>query len=134
MSIRISTTSKLDGIRSWSLEALTTCPGSRTAGGDLVPACQGCYATTGHYIIGAVKQARQHNLSDWKRDTWFDDMLAELDRIRISSTREEPIDNAQAELEAAERLKVRSEISTMVNERPDEVAAMLRGWLTENKA
>ncbi|WP_040337305.1 flagellar basal-body MS-ring/collar protein FliF [Candidatus Blastococcus massiliensis] len=63
-----------------------------------------------------------------------DDMLAELDRIRIASTREEPIDNAAAELEAAERQKVRGEISTMVSERPDEVAAMLRGWLTENKS
>lgn len=82
MTIRISTTSKLDGIRSWSLEALTTCPGSRTAGGDLVPACQGCYATTGHYTLGPVKQARQHNQSDWKRDTWFGDMLAELDNHR----------------------------------------------------
>ena len=82
MTIRISTTSKLDGIRSWSLEALTTCPGSRTAGGDLVPACQGCYATTGHYTLGSVKQARQHNQSDWKRDTWFGDMLAELDNHR----------------------------------------------------
>ena len=39
-----------------------------------------------------------------------------------------------AELEAAERQKVRGEISTMVNERPDEVAAMLRGWLTESKS
>ena len=39
-----------------------------------------------------------------------------------------------AELEAAERLKVRGEIASMVNERPDEVAAMLRGWLTENKS
>ncbi len=64
-----------------------------------------------------------------------DDMLAELDRIRIASTREEPVvDNRAAELEAAERQKVRTEISTMVSERPDEVAAMLRGWLTENKA
>lgn len=64
-----------------------------------------------------------------------DDMLAELDRIRIASTREEPVvDNRAAELEAAERQKVRTEISTMVSERPDEVAAMLRGWLTENKS
>ncbi|TKJ21476.1 flagellar basal-body MS-ring/collar protein FliF [Blastococcus sp. CCUG 61487] len=63
-----------------------------------------------------------------------DDMLAELDRIRIASTREAPIDNAAAELEAAERQKVRGEISAMVSERPDEVAAMLRGWLTENKS
>jgi flagellar M-ring protein FliF len=65
-----------------------------------------------------------------------DDMLAELDRLRISSTREEirpKIDTAAMELEAAERQKVRGEISTMVSERPDEVAAMLRGWLSENK-
>ncbi len=63
-----------------------------------------------------------------------DDMLAELDRIRISSVREEPVDNLAAELEAAERQKVRGEISAMVSEKPDEVAAMLRGWLTENKS
>lgn len=82
MTIRISTTSKLDGIRSWSLEALTTCPGSRTAGGELVPACQGCYATTGNYRFPNVKAPRQENRQDWKRDTWFDDMLAELDNHR----------------------------------------------------
>jgi flagellar M-ring protein FliF len=64
-----------------------------------------------------------------------DDMLAELDRLRVSSSREEPqIDNHQLELEAAERAKVRGEISSMVSERPDEVAAMLRGWLSENKS
>ena len=64
-----------------------------------------------------------------------DDMLAELDRLRISSTREAvEVDNRALELEAAERQKVRGEISTMVSERPDEVAAMLRGWLSENKA
>jgi flagellar M-ring protein FliF len=64
-----------------------------------------------------------------------DDMLAELDRLRISSTREVPeVDNRQMELEAAERQKVRGEISAMVSEKPDEVAAMLRGWLTESKA
>jgi flagellar M-ring protein FliF len=62
-------------------------------------------------------------------------MLAELDRLRIQSTREETrIDNRALELEAAERQKVRGEISNMVSERPDEVAAMLRGWLTENKS
>jgi flagellar M-ring protein FliF len=64
-----------------------------------------------------------------------DDMLQELDRLRIQSTREESkIDTRAMELEAEERQKVRGEISTMVSERPDEVAAMLRGWLTENKA
>jgi flagellar M-ring protein FliF len=68
-----------------------------------------------------------------------DDMLAELDRLRISSTREEikvkpKVDNAALELEAAERQKVRGDISAMVSEKPDEVAAMLRGWLSESKA
>ena len=64
-----------------------------------------------------------------------DDMLAELERLRVQSTREEALVDTQAlELEAAERQKVRGEISTMVSERPDEVAAMLRGWLTENKS
>jgi flagellar M-ring protein FliF len=64
-----------------------------------------------------------------------DDMLAELDRLRVASSREVPdVDNRALELEVAERQKVRGEISTMVSERPDEVAAMLRGWLSENKA
>jgi flagellar M-ring protein FliF len=64
-----------------------------------------------------------------------DAMLAELERLRVSSTREAVVrDTAQLEAEAAERQRVRGEISTMVSERPDEVAAMLRGWLTENKA
>jgi flagellar M-ring protein FliF len=64
-----------------------------------------------------------------------DDMLDELDRLRVASSRDEVkvVDNRQLEFEAAERQKVRGEISTMVSERPDEVAAMLRGWLGENK-
>jgi flagellar M-ring protein FliF len=64
-----------------------------------------------------------------------DEMIQELDRLRIQSTREEAkVDTRALELEAAERQKVRGEISTMVSERPDEVAAMLRGWLGENKS
>jgi flagellar M-ring protein FliF len=65
-----------------------------------------------------------------------DDMLAELDRLRVTSSREEApkVDTRQMELEAAERQKVRTDISTMVSEKPDEVAAMLRGWLSENKS
>ena len=65
-----------------------------------------------------------------------DDMLAELDRLRISSTREEmsAADREAMELEAAERQRVRTDIATMISERPDEVAAMLRGWLSESKS
>ena len=65
----------------------------------------------------------------------YEGLLAELDRMRVQSIREESKpDNRQLELEAAERQKVRAEISTMVSEKPDEVAAMLRGWLSENKS
>jgi flagellar M-ring protein FliF len=66
-----------------------------------------------------------------------DDMLEELDRLRVQSTREEAmsaIDREAMELEAADRQKMRGEISQMVSERPDEVAAMLRGWLSEAKS
>ncbi|MGY1815462.1 flagellar basal-body MS-ring/collar protein FliF [Blastococcus sp. SYSU D00820] len=64
-----------------------------------------------------------------------DDVMAELERLRVASTRDETavIDTRALEIEAAERARVRGEISTMVSERPDEVAAMLRGWLSEAK-
>jgi flagellar M-ring protein FliF len=85
-----------------------------------------------------LRSRRQEEIEeDYEPLELTDDMLAELDRLRISSTREElrpKVDTAAMELEAAERQKVRGEISTMVSERPDEVAAMLRGWLTENRA
>lgn len=53
--LKLSKTSKLDGIKSWSLEALVTCPASVKAGGELVDACKGCYATTGNYRFPNVK-------------------------------------------------------------------------------
>ena len=82
MAVRISVTSKLDGIRSWSLQALDTCPGSRSADGGLVPACSGCYATTGNYRFANVKAPRLENREDWKRDDWVDDMVAALQNDR----------------------------------------------------
>jgi flagellar M-ring protein FliF len=85
-------------------------------------------------IVWLRSRKRGEPEEDYEPLELTDDMLAELDRIRIASTRAEPVvDNRAAELEAAERQKVRGEIATMVSERPDEVAAMLRGWLTENK-
>lgn len=68
--------------RSWSLEALVTCPGAKSRDGGLVDACKGCYATTGNYNYPNVKAPRQHNKEDWKRDEWVDDMVAELDNDR----------------------------------------------------
>ena len=81
-SIKISVTSKLDGIRSWSLQALDTCPGSIASPGELVDACKGCYATTGNYRFENVKAPRRHNKEDWQRLEWSDDMVAALDSDR----------------------------------------------------
>ncbi len=81
--IKLSKTSKLDGILSWSLEALDTCQGSRDLKtGELVPACAGCYATTGNYRFSNVKAPRQFNKEDWKRDGWINDMVEALDNSR----------------------------------------------------
>lgn len=83
MAIRISTTSKLDGIRSWSLQALDTCPGSVSSPGVLVDACKGCYATTGNYRYPNVKAPRLENREDWQRIEWCDDMVKALDKDRF---------------------------------------------------
>ena len=80
--IKLSKTSKLDGILSWSLQALDTCPGSRSDDGGLVPACQGCYATTGNYRFANVKKPREFNREDWQRDDWVRDMVQALDSSR----------------------------------------------------
>lgn len=80
--IRISVTSKLDGIRSWSLQAIDTCPGSIASPGVLVDACKGCYATTGNYRFPNVKAPRLENGTDWQRLEWVDDMVKQLDSDR----------------------------------------------------
>lgn len=80
--IKLSKTSKLDGILSWSLQALDTCPASKNKDGSLVPACQGCYATTGNYRFANVKAPREFNREDWKRDNWVSDMVLALDSSR----------------------------------------------------
>jgi flagellar M-ring protein FliF len=86
-------------------------------------------------IVWLRSRRREDVEEDYEPLELSDDMLAELDRLRIQSTREESlVDTRALELEAAERQKVRGEISAMVSERPDEVAAMLRGWLSESKS
>ena len=79
--IRLSETSKLDGIKSWSLQARDTCPGS-VVKGQLVPACAGCYAVGGNYRFPNVKQPRLENQEDWKRADWVQDMAQALDSSR----------------------------------------------------
>ena len=78
--MKLSKTSKLDGIKSWSLQAIDTCPGSLDNNGNLVPACSGCYATTGMYNFPNVKAPRVFNKEDWKRPEWVSDMVNALKR------------------------------------------------------
>lgn len=79
MAINISKTSKLDGVRSWSLQARETCPGAiDRKTGQLVPACAGCYAVGGNYRFVNVKTPRIENREDWKRDEWVSDMINAL--------------------------------------------------------
>jgi len=78
MSIKLSKASKMP-CRSWSLQAIDTCPAAKMSNGELVPACKGCYATTGNYNFSTVKAPRVHNKRDWKREEWASDMIKELD-------------------------------------------------------
>lgn len=80
--IKLSKTSKLDGILSWSLQAIDTCPGSADGKGGLVPACQGCYATTGFYMFKQAKGTREFNREDWQRDGWINEMVQALENSR----------------------------------------------------
>ena len=80
--IKLSKTSKLDGILSWSLNALDTCQGSIGKDGNLVPACQGCYATTGNYRFPNVRAPRDFNKQDWQRSDWVSDMVQALENSR----------------------------------------------------
>lgn len=79
--MKLSVTSKLDGIKSWSLQARDTCPGS-VENGELVPACAGCYAVGGNYRFNNVKAPREFNRLDWQRLEWVDDMVQALDSER----------------------------------------------------
>jgi hypothetical protein len=73
----------LDGIKSWSLQAVDTCPGSKDENGGLVPACQGCYATTGCYVFKTTKAPRLFNQEDWKRPEWVSDMVEALKKEKF---------------------------------------------------
>lgn len=77
----LSVTTKLDGIKSWSLIAGKHCPGS-IRNGKVIPVCQGCYAKQGNYFYPNVKNVRELNAKEWKSDTWVDDMVQALDNER----------------------------------------------------
>ena len=75
--VKLSVTSKL-GCKSWSLQAIETCPGSVGTDGELVDSCKSCYATQGCYNFPDTKNLRSYNKEDWKREEWVDDMVHAL--------------------------------------------------------
>ena len=58
----------------------------------------------------------------------------ELDNIRAELARQTAIPEGITDDEVDRRKQVRGEIGVMISDNPDEVAAMLRGWLTEDRA
>ena len=79
--LKLSKASKMP-CKSWSLQALDTCPASKNKDGSLVDACKGCYATTGNYRVPNVKAPREHNREDWKREEFVSDFVQALDTER----------------------------------------------------
>lgn len=76
--IELSKTSKLDGVRSWSLQAGKHCPGSHNAS-----VCNGCYAKTGFYSFAPAINKRAFNADDWQREDWVSDMVQALQNERF---------------------------------------------------
>jgi hypothetical protein len=68
--------------RCWSLESGPTCPGAknkdRPSGTEEV--CEGCYSWgRGMYVMSNVKAPRIHNMLDWERVDWAEDVVKEMD-------------------------------------------------------
>lgn len=82
--IKISKPSKMKinnkKVGCWSLQARTSCPGSKNPDGSIVEVCQSCYATKGMYRFPVVKAARQTNKEDYMEDDWVQRMVAEVSK------------------------------------------------------
>ncbi|WP_138760344.1 flagellar basal-body MS-ring/collar protein FliF [Modestobacter altitudinis] len=63
----------------------------------------------------------------------FEDEEPDFEPIQVESIRDPALDDRAHQIAAAQREKVRGEISEMVSDRPDEVATMLRGWFADAK-
>ena len=72
---------------SWSLQAVETCPGAWDSNGGLVAACQGCYATTGRYLMEMAKRPRRQNKQDWQHPMFVPAFIDELNRPVLSGKR-----------------------------------------------
>lgn len=80
--VHLSKTQKMDGIRSWSLPALSTCPGARNRDGSIVPVCQGCYAREGRYKWSSIAMVREANRVAWMAEGWVNEMVQKINALR----------------------------------------------------
>ena len=81
-TVKLSNTSKL-GVKSWSVQAINTCPASIGKDGQLVDACKGCYATAGNYRFANVKALREFNRQAWQEDSFVQDFIKALHKERF---------------------------------------------------
>ena len=78
---KLSNASKMP-CKSWSLPAWDSCPSARKSDGKPVDACHYCYALTGAYRFPATIASREHNMQDWKLDSWVDAMVKAIGRAK----------------------------------------------------
>lgn len=69
------------GIYSWSIPAITTCPGATAA------CLSACYATTGTFKFSGVKAHFQRNFELSKTDAFADEAIAEIRQRKIKVLR-----------------------------------------------
>ena len=81
-TVRLSNTSKL-GVKSWSLQAVKTCPAAIDKNGNLVSACSGCYATSGNYRFSNVQAPRLYNQIAWESQDFIEKFVEELQNERF---------------------------------------------------
>ena len=62
-------------VGSWSLPAGASCPGAKDA-----EVCKSCYAKKGMYRFPVVKNVREYNREDYKKDDWVDRMVKEVSK------------------------------------------------------
>lgn len=75
-TIKLTKTSKLDGVMSFSFLAGKACPGMKNS-----EICKNSpYCMTNFYKFPVVKNARLHNMEDIKRDDWENDMFGLLEK------------------------------------------------------
>ena len=68
--------------KSFSLQALDTCPGAYDDNGQIKDVCSGCYATKGAYRWPAVEQVRIDNYEETLKDSFVPDMVELLNKQR----------------------------------------------------